>query len=182
MDHSICILMPSSYSRHICFRDTLLSDGHLRGNFIGAYDSDTEEAENNSMWLFPPPEGLSATTSFKNTKVLCERQDRWLLVNIQDPLVFASHDLNRVVWSDDTVQSIIHTSFVFWQVGTKERKIDYFCLVQLSSDACTWCIFHYLSSFYFIHSTNRPLSLSHFVFLLSIRSARIPLNKHKISC
>ncbi len=115
---------PPSYTPHplishiyIYIRDTLLSDGVFHGNFMAAYDSGGEEQQDSSTWIFSPPEGLSATTSFKHTKVLCERQERWLLINIQDPQIIASHNLNRDVWGDETVQSIIQAFFVFWQVG-----------------------------------------------------------------
>ena len=42
-------------------------------------------------------------------------QGRWLLVNLQDPQAFASHRLNRDVWTDEGVRSILDSSFVFWQ-------------------------------------------------------------------
>ena len=38
------------------------------------------------------------------------------MVNIQDEIVFASHMLNRDTWSDDVVQNLVASGFVFWQV------------------------------------------------------------------
>eukprot|EP01084_Bolivina_argentea_P165661 287762_1 len=107
-------------------RDTLLSDGVFHGNFMAAYDSGGEEQEDSSTWIFSPPEGLSATTSFKHTKILCERQERWLLINIQDPQIIASHNLNRDVWGDETVQSIIQAFFVFWQRSSISQQAEEF--------------------------------------------------------
>lgn len=43
-------------------------------------------------------------------------EGKWLLVNIQDEIVFASHMLNRDTWSDDVVQNVVASGFVFWQV------------------------------------------------------------------
>jgi hypothetical protein len=37
-------------------------------------------------------------------------------VNIQDEIVFTSHMLNRDTWSDDVVQNLVASGFVFWQV------------------------------------------------------------------
>jgi hypothetical protein len=41
--------------------------------------------------------------------------DKWLLVNIQSEQVFLSHELNRDIWSDEGVKSMIECSFIFWQ-------------------------------------------------------------------
>lgn len=38
------------------------------------------------------------------------------LINVQSNSEFASHQLNRDTWSDDTVKTIIRGSFIFWQV------------------------------------------------------------------
>ncbi len=105
---------------YLYIRDTLISDGDFVGNLMasyGSYGSGDGEQEDSSVWMFPPPEGLSATTNFKDTKELCKSQERWLLINIQDPQIIASHNLNGDVWCDEVVQSIIQTFFVFWQVG-----------------------------------------------------------------
>lgn len=45
-----------------------------------------------------------------------KNEGKWLLVNIQDEIVFASHMLNRDTWSDDVVQNLVASGFVFWQV------------------------------------------------------------------
>jgi hypothetical protein len=42
------------------------------------------------------------------------------LVNVQSNSEFASHQLNRDTWSDDTVKTIIRGSFIFWQVCTED--------------------------------------------------------------
>ncbi|CAE7704626.1 PUX7 [Symbiodinium sp. CCMP2592] len=48
-------------------------------------------------------------------------------VNIQQAEVFASHTLNRDVWSDDTIKDIITGSFLFWQRDDKSAEGDQFC-------------------------------------------------------
>lgn len=45
-----------------------------------------------------------------------KNEGKWLLVNIQDEIVFASHMLNRDTWADDVVQNLVASGFVFWQV------------------------------------------------------------------
>jgi Thioredoxin-like len=44
-------------------------------------------------------------------------EKKWVLVNIQSHEEFASQMLNRDTWVDDTVVSLLRTSFVFWQRG-----------------------------------------------------------------
>ena len=46
---------------------------------------------------------------------------RWLMINIQRDSDFASHALNRDVWSSETVESVVKTGFVFWQM-MEERE------------------------------------------------------------
>jgi hypothetical protein len=48
-------------------------------------------------------------------------EGKWLLVNIQDEIMFASHMLNRDTWSDDVVQNLVASGFVFWQVRGSRR-------------------------------------------------------------
>ena len=40
---------------------------------------------------------------------------RWLLVNIQSDADFACHALNRDVWRDELVESLVNEGFILWQ-------------------------------------------------------------------
>ena len=44
-------------------------------------------------------------------------EQRWLLVNIQSHLQFASDELNRDTWSDENIKWILRSQFLFWQRG-----------------------------------------------------------------
>jgi hypothetical protein len=76
--------------------------------------------------LFAPPSFNDARTWYE---VLSQgkQQQKWILVNIQQAEVFASHQLNRDVWSDDTIKDIIAGSFLFWQRDDKSTEGDQFC-------------------------------------------------------
>jgi len=52
---------------------------------------------------------------------------KMVLVNIQQAEVFASHTLNRDVWSDETIRDIIDGSFFFWQRDDKSTEGQQFC-------------------------------------------------------
>lgn len=41
------------------------------------------------------------------------------MVNIQNPDIFSCQVLNRDVWSNHTVKSILNEHFIFWQVISK---------------------------------------------------------------
>merc|ERR1719221_201434 len=76
--------------------------------------------------LFAPP-SYNETGTFYQTieKALAEK--KWVLVNIQQAEVFASHTLNRDVWRDETIQDVVLGSFLFWQRDDKSTEGDQFC-------------------------------------------------------
>ena len=46
---------------------------------------------------------------------------KWMLVNIQSHLEFSSQMMNRDTFVDETVITLLRTSFVFWQRGTVHK-------------------------------------------------------------
>ena len=51
----------------------------------------------------------------------CERakaQGRYLLANIQSHTEFKTHVINRDIWSNPRVRSLVKSNFVLWQVGS----------------------------------------------------------------
>ena len=65
--------------------------------------------------LYRPPEDLVATGNLQDTMKKAKEEKRWLLVNIQAAEEFASHILNRDIWSHSTINEVIKAAFVFWQ-------------------------------------------------------------------
>jgi len=76
--------------------------------------------------LFAAPE-YNEGASYYQTIEKAKTEGKWVLVNIQQAEVFASHTLNRDVWSDDTVKDVIQGSFLFWQRDDKSAEGDQFC-------------------------------------------------------
>lgn len=68
--------------------------------------------------LFRPPTDLSVTGSLQTAREYAKSQNRWLIVNLQDYGQFQSQTLNRDVWSDQHLRSIIKQYFVLWQVNS----------------------------------------------------------------
>lgn len=50
------------------------------------------------------------------------RDNRWLMINVQDESEFSCQVLNRDIWSSPAVKSIIEEHFVFWQVYKNSRE------------------------------------------------------------
>ena len=49
-------------------------------------------------------------------KISGEQEGKWLIVNIQDSKEFKCQQLNRDVWSNEAVRSIMAEHFLLWQV------------------------------------------------------------------
>lgn len=76
--------------------------------------------------LFAPP-SYNEAIPYLQVIEKAKAEGKWVLVNIQQAEVFASHTLNRDVWSDDTIKDVIGGSFLFWQRDDKSAEGDSFC-------------------------------------------------------
>ena len=66
--------------------------------------------------LFRPPVDLIFTGKWEAVKQAGEQQKKWLLVNIQSR-EFESEALNRDLWANGDVKSLVAKHFIFWQVS-----------------------------------------------------------------
>ena len=85
--------------------------------------------------MFPPPPGKApwsmrwksrlkfwTPSRVPNVTVVFQAKDcgqlenKWLMINIQNVQDFACQCLNRDVWSNEAVRTIIREHFIFWQV------------------------------------------------------------------
>jgi len=76
--------------------------------------------------LFEPP-SYNEPAPYYQTVEKAKAEGKWILVNIQQAEVFASHTLNRDVWRDDTIRDVVLGSFLFWQRDDKSTEGDQFC-------------------------------------------------------
>jgi hypothetical protein len=74
--------------------------------------------------LFSPPFKIMFAGSFQDARRHAMLEKKFLLVNIQKQSEFASHQLNRDVWRDDTVQQVIACSYIFWMAYTEDPYGD----------------------------------------------------------
>ncbi|KAF9582423.1 hypothetical protein BGW38_000227 [Lunasporangiospora selenospora] len=72
--------------------------------------------------LFKAPLDIMTRGDFEHCRKLAKDNNKWLMVNIQDPTVFACQTLNRDLWSSQKVKEVIRESFVFLQEAHVEGK------------------------------------------------------------
>lgn len=81
-----------------------------------AQKNDDDETNTRDLaTLFRPPVDIIARHGWDRLLQAGREQNRWILVNLQDPGEFACQTLNRDCWSDETLKELIKTSFLFWQ-------------------------------------------------------------------
>ncbi len=66
-------------------------------------------------YLFPPPGDIMFPFNFDELCRHAAEEEKYCLVNIQKRQEFASQMLNRDIWPDENVRSIMGFRFVFWQ-------------------------------------------------------------------
>lgn len=77
--------------------------------------------------LYQPPNDLIYHGTFNEARQFAKANKLWLLINVQDEKEFGSHQLNRDTWSDDIVQSIVGSAFVFWQNYASSEDGSRYC-------------------------------------------------------
>lgn len=98
-------------------------------------DSDESNRTRDFSSLFVPPVDIMFKGTYSEARALAKSEGKWLLVNIQDEIVFASHMLNRDTWSDDVVQNVVASGYVFWQHFWVSEHGKKFCsLYQIDRD------------------------------------------------
>lgn len=106
-------------------------DHAARSTAFSGADSDNKEALNphskKLKALFAPPTDIMFEGVFMAAREAAKKQNMWLLVNIQDDKEFASHQLNRDFWNDDTVQATVASTCVFWQEDRTSPEGKFYC-------------------------------------------------------
>ncbi|ETI31732.1 hypothetical protein, variant 1 [Phytophthora nicotianae CJ01A1] len=109
--------------------------GEASNNSNDADGTSTERTRDLST-LFQPPTAIMFQGTYADARTHAKNEGKWLLVNIQDEIVFASHMLNRDTWSDDVVQNLVASGFVFWQNYWASEHGKKFCsLYQIDRDS-----------------------------------------------
>jgi hypothetical protein len=76
--------------------------------------------------LFRPPVDLITPLSLADARDEGKEEEKWLLVNVQDPSIFDCQVLNRDIWKNDQIRETIKEHFLFLQYNKDDpRGNDY---------------------------------------------------------
>ncbi|CRG89825.1 UBX domain-containing protein 5 [Talaromyces islandicus] len=85
--------------------------------------------------MYRPPFELMSRLPWDAARAEGRDNEKWLLINIQDPSIFDCQLLNRDLWKDPSVRDTVRENFIFLQYGKDdERGIPYLQYYFQNSD------------------------------------------------
>lgn len=63
----------------------------------------------------PPFELISPRRTWEGVRAQGKEEEKWILINIQDPNIFDCQILNRDIWKDEQIQATVREHFIFKQ-------------------------------------------------------------------
>jgi hypothetical protein len=89
--------------------------------------------------LFRPPFELMYQGSWEKARDMGKDEEKWLIVNIQDPAIFDCQRLNRDIWKNDDIKATVRENFIFLQYAKDDPRnqqyVNYYFHARDSSDA-----------------------------------------------
>jgi len=89
--------------------------------------------------LFRPPFEMMYQGSWEKARDMGKDEEKWLLVNIQDPAIFDCQRLNRDIWKNDDIKATVRENFIFMQYAKDDPRgqqyVNYYFHARDSSDA-----------------------------------------------
>jgi hypothetical protein len=89
--------------------------------------------------LFRPPFELMYQGTWEKARDMGKDEEKWLIVNIQDPAIFDCQRLNRDIWKNDDIKATVRENFIFLQYAKDDPRgqqyINYYFHARDSSDA-----------------------------------------------
>jgi hypothetical protein len=72
--------------------------------------------------LFRPPFELMFQQSWEKARDMGKEQEKWIIVNIQDPAIFDCQRLNRDIWKNEDIQATVRENFIFMQYAKDDPR------------------------------------------------------------
>ncbi|KAH8731380.1 hypothetical protein GQ44DRAFT_604669 [Phaeosphaeriaceae sp. PMI808] len=89
--------------------------------------------------LFRPPFEIMYQGAWEKARDMGKEDEKWLIVNIQDPAIFDCQRLNRDIWKNDEIKATVRENFLFMQYAKDDPRgqqyINYYFHARDSSDA-----------------------------------------------
>jgi len=87
----------------------------------------------------PPFEIMSTLSTWDGVRAEGKEQEKWILVNVQDPNIFDCQVLNRDIWKNESIRDTVRENFVFKQYTKTDPQasnyVRYYFQASDSSDA-----------------------------------------------
>ncbi|KAF2767438.1 putative UBX domain protein [Teratosphaeria nubilosa] len=84
--------------------------------------SETTAKANLLAELFKPPFELISPFSFGDARDEGKENEKWIIVNVQDPSIFDCQVLNRDIWKNKSIQETIKEHFIFLQYNKNDPR------------------------------------------------------------
>ncbi|KAF2133951.1 hypothetical protein P153DRAFT_362978 [Dothidotthia symphoricarpi CBS 119687] len=121
--------------------DSTADSSARRRELATATGGASEQSSKMSMLaeLFRPPFELMYQGSWEKARDMGKEQEKWLIVNIQDPAIFDCQLLNRDIWRNDEIKATVRENFIFMQYAKDdprgEQYVNYYFHARDSMDA-----------------------------------------------
>lgn len=88
--------------------------------------------------LFRPPFDLISNIGWSDARDEGKEEQKWILVNVQDPSIFDCQVLNRDIWKNESIRDTIKEHFIFLQFNKDDPRgreyIQYYLSTMRDSD------------------------------------------------
>lgn len=89
--------------------------------------------------LYRPPFELMSRLPWDDAREEGKAEEKWILVNIQDPAVFDCQILNRDIWKNESIRDTVKENFLFMQYAKDDPRgsqyVQYYLQARDSQDA-----------------------------------------------
>ncbi|KAG2167368.1 hypothetical protein VTO58DRAFT_100773 [Aureobasidium pullulans] len=112
-----------------------------RRNLARATGGASEQSSKSTLLaeLFRPPTDLISPLSFQDARDEGKEEEKWIIVNVQDPSIFDCQVLNRDIWKNAQIKETVQENFIFLQYSKDDQRgtqyVQYYFQNRDSDDA-----------------------------------------------
>lgn len=101
--------------------------------------SESSSKSNMLAQMYRPPFEIMFQQSWDKARDEGKDQEKWIIVNIQDPAIFDCQILNRDIWKNEDIKATIKENFIFMQYNKDDPRgsqyVNYYFQNRDSQDA-----------------------------------------------
>jgi thioredoxin-related protein len=84
--------------------------------------SDTSQKSNLLAEMYRPPFELMSQLPWDEARDEGKENEKWIIVNIQDPAIFDCQVLNRDIWKNPQIKETVKENFIFMQYSKDDPR------------------------------------------------------------